>query len=217
MRDINEIIVHCTATRADWWEGKSTERKVNEVRKWHVEGNGWSDIGYHFLIDRDGTVVEGRPVATSGAHTRGHNSNSIGISLFGGHGSTKTDAFSDNFTAEQGVALQNLIDRLKTEYPTIAKVSGHNEYANKACPGFQVGPWLSNRPAPAQRTSITQSRTIQASQLTKIAGIATPVVGALGGLEWPNLLILGILGVIILTATGIIDLERIKKWKAGDR
>ena len=45
MRDINEIIVHCTATRADWWEGKSTERKVNEVRKWHVEGNGWSDIG----------------------------------------------------------------------------------------------------------------------------------------------------------------------------
>jgi len=43
------------------------------------------------------------------------------------------------------------------------------------------------------------------------------VVGALGGLEWPNLLILGVLGVIILTATGIIDLERIKKWKAGDR
>ena len=217
MREINEIIVHCTATRADWWLSRSTAQKVNEVRKWHVEGNGWSDIGYHYLIDRDGTVVEGRPVATAGAHTRGHNSNSIGISLFGGHGSTKMDAFSDNFTAEQGAALHDLIVRLKTEYPAITKVSGHNEYANKACPGFQVSAWLNDRPAPAQRTSITQSRTIQASQLTKIAGIATPVVGALGGLEWPNLLILGVLGVIILTATGIIDLERIKKWKAGDR
>ena len=148
MREINEIIVHCTATRADWWPSRSTTQKVNEVRKWHVEGNGWSDIGYHYLIDRDGTIAEGRPVETAGAHTRGHNSNSVGISLFGGHGSTKTDAFSDNFTPEQAVALQNLIERLKTEYPTITKVSGHNEYANKACPGFQVGPWLNNRPAP---------------------------------------------------------------------
>ena len=217
MRDLNEIIIHCTATRPKWWEGKSAEEKVREVRHWHVAGNGWSDIGYHWLIDRDGTVVAGRPEDKAGAHTRGHNSNSIGIALFGGHGSTKDDRFEDHFTPAQAKSLRRLLADIHGRHPTITKVSGHHEYANKACPGFQVKPWLEEKPAPEPRTSIAQSKTIQASQVTKIASAATPVVGAVAGLEWPNLLILGVLAVVILTATGVIDLERIKKWKAGDR
>jgi len=79
MRDIDTIVVHCTATRPQWWAGKSAEEKVREVRHWHVFGNNWADIGYHFLIDRDGTVVEGRPVERTGAHARGHNTTSIGM------------------------------------------------------------------------------------------------------------------------------------------
>jgi len=217
MRKLDEIIVHCTATRPNWWENRSAEEKVREVRDWHVSGNGWSDIGYHWLIDTDGTVVAGRPEDKAGAHCRGHNSNSIGIALFGGHGSTKTDRFEDNFTPAQDKALRRLIADLHGRYPTIQKVSGHNEYANKACPGFQVKPWLEKKKPSKQRTSIAQSKTIQASQVTKIAGAATPVVGALAGLEWQSILVLGALAVIILTATGVIDLERIKKWNAGDR
>lgn len=81
MRDINEIIVHCTATRPDWWQGKSTSEKVDEIRRWHVEDRGWRDIGYHYLIDRDGTVAKGRPVEQVGAHCKGHNTGTIGISL----------------------------------------------------------------------------------------------------------------------------------------
>ncbi len=47
MRKITEIIVHCTATRADWWAGKRTSDKVREIKRWHVQDRGWSDIGYH--------------------------------------------------------------------------------------------------------------------------------------------------------------------------
>ena len=152
MRDINEIIIHCTATRANWREGQRTSTKVAEVKRWHTapkpEGRGWSDIGYHLLIDRDGTVAKGRPIERNGAHVVGHNTGTIGVSLFGGHGSAETDAFADNFTQAQNAALRKLINDLRSEYPNITKITGHNEYAAKACPGFNVSKWLEPEPEP---------------------------------------------------------------------
>ena len=73
MRNINEIIIHCAATP----EGKNFT--VEQIRDWHVNGNGWRDIGYHFVIYLDGSVHKGRPIEEVGAHCRGHNANSIGI------------------------------------------------------------------------------------------------------------------------------------------
>ncbi len=64
MRKINKIIVHCTATQ----EGK--EISVDTIRKWHVDGRGWSDIGYHYIISLDGLTEVGRPIERSGAHTK---------------------------------------------------------------------------------------------------------------------------------------------------
>ena len=118
-----------------------TSEKVAEVRRWHVEDNGWKDIGYHFLIDRDGTVAKGRPIEQVGAHTMGRNTGSIGISLFGGHGSAANGKFEDSFTHLQDAALHALIMKLTAIYK-IAKVSGHNQFAAKACPGFYVPSWL---------------------------------------------------------------------------
>lgn len=141
MRLINEIILHCTATRPEWMDGKRTSEKVAEVRRWHMHDNGWRDIGYHFLIDRDGTVAKGRPIEQVGAHTMGHNVGTIGISLFGGYGSAANDKFADHFTPQQDAALQKLIGLLTAIYK-IAKVSGHNQYAAKACPGFYVPGWF---------------------------------------------------------------------------
>ena len=156
MRPLNEIIVHCTATRPDWWVGTSAQVKTNEVRNWHTS-KGWSDIGYHYLIDRDGTVVSGRPLERTGAHVKGHNAGTIGIALFGGHGGSASDMFEDNFTEEQDAALRKLIADLQKDHPSIFKISGHNEYAAKACPTFRVGPWLAQtsaanigKPAPAR-------------------------------------------------------------------
>lgn len=148
MRPINEIIIHCTATRPEWFERATTAQKVAEIRRWHKQDRGWKDIGYHYLIDRDGTVAVGRPVEQVGAHVAGHNTGTIGISLFGGHGSAETDAFEDNFTPAQDKALRELIADLRDGYPTIKTVSGHNWYAAKACPGFDASAWYGKKPIP---------------------------------------------------------------------
>jgi N-acetyl-anhydromuramyl-L-alanine amidase AmpD len=121
--------------------GRPTREKVAEVRRWHVQDRGWKDIGYHFLIDRAGTLAEGRPIDQVGAHTAGHNTGTIGVCLFGGFGSAATDNFFDNFTQEQDKALRDVLKTLSSTYP-IKKVSGHNEYAAKACPSFSVTKWF---------------------------------------------------------------------------
>ena len=148
MRILTEIIIHCTATRPDWWKSRSTGQKVAEVRRWHVEDRGWSDIGYHYLIDRNGSVAKGRPIEKIGAHVKGHNEGTIGISLFGGHEAAANDLFSDHFTPEQETALRDLISRLVADHGEMA-ISGHNDYANKGCPGFNVVKWLARGELPA--------------------------------------------------------------------
>lgn len=145
MRVLNEIIIHCTATRPDWWSSKTTPQKVAEIKRWHVQDRGWRDIGYHYLIDRNGKVATGRPLEQVGAHVQGRNTGTIGISLFGGHGSAETDQFSEHFTAQQDAALRKLVADLRAKFPTIKTVSGHNQYAAKACPGFNVPSWYGDK------------------------------------------------------------------------
>ena len=129
VRQITKIILHCSATR----EGQDVS--VETIRKWHLN-RGWSDIGYHYVIYLDGSIHEGRPVNRSGAHTKGYNSKSIGICYAGGlEKDGKTP--KDTRTPEQDTALTNLITALLEMYPT-ATLHGHNEFANKACPSFDV-------------------------------------------------------------------------------
>ena len=131
MRKIDKIILHCTATK----EGK--DYTVAQIRDWHVKGNGWSDIGYHFVIDRNGTVHKGRPIEKIGAHTKGQNATSIGIAYIGGVAADgKTP--KDTRTPAQRVALVNLVKELKATFGENVTVHGHNEFAAKACPSFIV-------------------------------------------------------------------------------
>lgn len=144
MRTLSEIIVHCTATRPEFMASNTTEAKRDEIRRWHVDDRGWSDIGYHYLIDRNGQVVAGRPVERAGAHVRGRNKQSIGIALLGGHGGSETDKFEDHFTAAQGASLRALIGELKGRFGDL-DVNGHNQYAAKACPCFHVPTWFEGK------------------------------------------------------------------------
>ena len=141
MRQIDEVIIHCSATKPGWLFGATTTEKVAEIRRWHTDprpiGRGWSDIGYHYLIDREGTVARGRPVERVGAHVKGHNTGTIGVCLIGAHGAAATDSFEDHFTQDQREAMHRLVKNLQDRFGAL-KISGHNEYANKGCPGFQV-------------------------------------------------------------------------------
>jgi N-acetylmuramoyl-L-alanine amidase len=128
-RNINEIIIHCTATP----EGK--DFTVADIRQWHIN-KGWADIGYHFVVYRDGTIHAGRPEKLVGAHVEGHNKNTLGVVYVGG----VTDKFvpKDTRTPQQTQSLLTICKALLARYPKITKISGHNEYSTKACPSFDV-------------------------------------------------------------------------------
>lgn len=128
MRHIDEIIIHCTATKA----GRGVT--VGEIDRWHT-ARGFRGIGYHYVIYLDGTVVTGRNETQSGAHCKGHNAHSIGVCYVGGlDGRGKP---SDTRTPEQRKSLSELVARLRTRFPE-ATVHGHCEFAAKACPCFNV-------------------------------------------------------------------------------
>ena len=131
MREINEIILHCSAT----WSKQDIGAK--EIREWHVKGNGWQDIGYHFVIRRNGAIEDGRPLEQPGAHCTGHNANSIGICMVGG-GPNGED---DKFTEAQYDALARKVMALRRQFPNTS-IHGHKEFANKACPVFSVADFL---------------------------------------------------------------------------
>lgn len=129
MRPINEIIVHCSATEA----GK--DFRAADIDRWH-KAQGWKCIGYHYVIDLDGTIEVGRPIDVDGAHTSGHNRNTVGICYIGGLRNGKA---ADTRTDAQITALRKLVQSLKYCFPSIVKVSGHRDYAKKACPCFDAG------------------------------------------------------------------------------
>ena len=128
MRNIDKIIIHCSATP----EGRKVT--VDEIRQWHLQ-RGWKDIGYHYVIYLDGTIHKGRPESVIGAHCSGYNKNSIGICYIGG--CDKNMQPKDTRTVGQKRALIEILRRLKRDYPN-ATLHGHNEFAKKACPSFNV-------------------------------------------------------------------------------
>ena len=131
MRDIKKLIVHCSATP----EGKDFD--IDNIRQWHVVDNGWSDVGYHYVIKLDGTVQEGRPIEKSGAHTFGHNKDSIGVCYIGGMDKDMKE-WKDTRTLAQEDSLFNLLMDLKFDFPE-AKVFGHRDFTNKKpCPYFNA-------------------------------------------------------------------------------
>jgi len=134
MRELNRIILHCSATK----EGR--EYSVETIRKWHTDpkpkGRGWSDIGYHYVIHLDGSVSQGRPLDRSGAHTKGHNADTVGICYIGGI--DKEGKPNDTMTPEQNKAFRMLVLSLRTLFDADMTIHGHNEFSAKACPSFIV-------------------------------------------------------------------------------
>lgn len=130
MRKINKIILHCSATP----DGKNF--KANDIDRWHKQ-QGWKCIGYHYVIDLDGTIENGRPLNMVGAHCKGHNTNSIGICYIGGV--DENNKPKDTRTPEQKENLYLLVFQLMNLYNlSIKDVYCHNQFSNKACPSFSI-------------------------------------------------------------------------------
>ena len=144
---VDEIVLHCSDTRPDWMQGgASFAQRYRELRRWHMQDRGWNDIGYHWVVDRDGEILPGRPETTIGAGVLGHNNGVIHVCLLGGYGSAETDQFTEHFTAQQARAVLSLIGSIAGR-TRISRIYGHNEWAAKACPGFYVPTWLKEQAA----------------------------------------------------------------------
>ena len=140
-RKITALVVHCSATRP------AMDIGVKEIRQWHMQpkakgGLGASDVGYHYVIRRNGAVEPGRPEDKAGAHVAGHNANTIGICLVGGVSQADFRKAENNFTPAQFRALKSVLTILTGRYPG-AVVKGHRDFKGvaKACPSFDARGW----------------------------------------------------------------------------
>lgn len=130
MRAIDESIVHCTATP----EGRPVS--VKEIDAWH-RARGWSGCGYHRIIGLDGERLDGRPISKVGAHVSGQNERTIGTVYVGGVAKDGVTPKDTRTAAQKAALLDELHDQV-TRFP-IERVTGHNQYAAKACPSFDAG------------------------------------------------------------------------------
>lgn len=142
-RKITEIIVHCSATP----EGR--DYTVDDIRRWHKQ-RGYSDVGYHYIVYRNGQLVQGRDINVMGAHASGHNAHSIGICYIGGMNAENTQP-EDTRTLRQKARLLSLLVDLRKLYPN-ARIIGHRDLSEdkngdgiidssewmKACPSFDA-------------------------------------------------------------------------------
>ena len=125
-RSIDRVFIHCSAS------DNPNHDNVEVIRKWHTDeppqGRGWSDIGYHFFIRKNGIVENGRDLIRTPAAQRGHNRGTIAICVHG----------LETFTSEQFEALRRLCEGINRSYHYIT-FHGHNEVnPNKTCPVFDV-------------------------------------------------------------------------------
>jgi hypothetical protein len=133
-----EACVHTSATTDSWWRGKTVEQMRDEIRLWHVRDRGWRDIGYHRIIAPDGKMATGRSLYEVGAGVVGHNRGVVHICLIPVHTIERMGTFDDFYTRAQRVALRDYLLELEKLSSVHLKVTGHNVYAAKLCPGFIV-------------------------------------------------------------------------------
>ena len=133
MREINYLIVHCTATQPD--------AKIKSIQNYWRKNLGWKSPGYHYIIKPDGEIVPLLSIDKISNGVAGYNSQIINISYIGGI--DKSGKPKDTRTEEQKSSILKLLKDLKKRFPS-AKIQGHRDFPKvaKACPSFDVKQWL---------------------------------------------------------------------------
>jgi len=123
MRDISSLIIHHSASP------RITTAK--QIKEWH-KAKGWTDIGYHYVIEATGKLVIGRPVENIGAHCKGYNIDSVGICLTGDN--TKD---AEKWGLAQLAVLYDIIHAFRLVFPMI-RIFGHKDLGATECPGLNI-------------------------------------------------------------------------------
>jgi len=134
---VTEVMLHTLAVPTGWYKRRDAEVMMREVRVWHKQ-RGWKKEGYHRLFDPKGKMAIGRSLYEVGAGCRGHNTGVIHIALCNTVAIEKMGKFDDFYTKAQCVALRDYLLELEELHGAPLKVTGHNDYAPKLCPGFKV-------------------------------------------------------------------------------
>jgi hypothetical protein len=119
-QELNTFIIHHSAT---------LDSTPASIQAGHMNGEGYADIAYHYIIDKAGLIYEGRDIHVRGAHTGGHNTGTVGIVLIG-------NFETEEPTAEQICSLKRLALQLKHQYD-ITHLAGHRDFQpnETVCPG----------------------------------------------------------------------------------
>ena len=128
---------------AGWGATTLTEGKaaVKSIQEFHQDGRGWSDIGYHFVVDMGGNIYQGRPETVLGAHVGGANTGNVGVCILGCYHPPATNLpCNDEMTYETEKSLIHLYAWISDTYGVEPKVlKGHRDYfGNTSCPGDNV-------------------------------------------------------------------------------
>ena len=131
MRKIDTIVIHCTATP------EGMDYPLGSLRADHLK-RGFTDIGYHFYVRKDGIVQAGRPLKMTGAHAKGHNAHSIGVCYEGGLDANRKP--KDTRTEAQKASLVTLLKMLLKQNEGIYRIVGHRDFPDvkKDCPCFDA-------------------------------------------------------------------------------
>lgn len=119
LSQINQIVVHHSA---------SIGQTAEDYARYHVQSKGWAGIGYHFVIEVNGDIIQANLLTNVSYNVSGHNTRSIGICLSG-------DFTKQEPSPQQLKSLKNLIAHLRREFPQQLEVFGHKDYGQTSCPG----------------------------------------------------------------------------------
>jgi N-acetylmuramoyl-L-alanine amidase len=132
-RPVDRVFLHCTASSYDHHDD------IEVVRAWHL-GRGWSDVGYHFMIHKDGSISAGRDLEKTPAAQKGHNKGTIAIAMHGGQ-----DA-KDDFSTKQIIALRDFCEDIRNAYGGAITFHGHSEVVIRDCPVYDYKAYLKLAP-----------------------------------------------------------------------
>ncbi|XP_071979870.1 peptidoglycan recognition protein 1-like [Engystomops pustulosus] len=122
-------IIHHTATPSCSSRAACTSQ-ARSIQDHHTRTNKWCDIGYNFLIGNDGSIFEGRGWSKVGAHAKGSNSKSIGISFIGNFQNSLPSAAAIS-AAKSLISCGVKLKKIRSDY----KLKGHSDVFSTECPG----------------------------------------------------------------------------------